>query len=586
MLVIFSQIELECEIRSNTVKDWLPQWWHAYPQGALGSDLLAGIVLTVLVLPQSLAYAMLAGLPPQIGLSASILPVIAYALVGSSMTQAVGPVAITAIMTYSLLSPLAAPASPHYLALAAQLALLSGIAVLALGVLRLGFLSNLLSRPVVSGFIAGSALLILVSQLRLLLGVDVDPGNTWEQLWSIRERIPQSNIYAVLLGGTGVVVLLASRAWTVRLLTAVGITQFFAGLMARLVPLLLVVCSTLLLVALDLDVHHGVAIVGSVKGELPALALGAPDWSELRLLVVPAMVLAFVGTVQNITMAQALAMKRRERVDANHELVGLGFSNVVAAFSGGMPVGGGLSRSAVNVASGAQTPLAGIVSALCMLCIVSIGTSWFARIPLAVLAACIVVAAIGMIDVAEFWRAWAYDRADAVAFGGTALGVLTLGLQLGIALGVGLSLATLLYRASTPHIAVIGRIVGTEHFRNVDRHGVETLPGVLFLRIDESIFFGNLQAIESRLMAEIAKLSKPRGVVLIMSAVNRVDLTAVEALTEIQLNLRERGIELHLAEVKGPVQDRMQTTPVWQSIGENVHLSANAAFEAVRGKAG
>jgi len=550
----------------------------------LGADVLAGIVLAVLVLPQSLAYAMLAGLPPQAGLYASILPVIAYSIVGSSMTQAVGPVAITAIMTYALLSPLAVPLSPHYLALSALLALMSGFAVMAMGALRLGFLSNLLSRPVVSGFISGSALLILVSQLRLLLGLDVHAANTWEQLLLVYRLLPHANSYAVLMGAGGIVVLMASRVWGVGLLAAWGATQFFADLISRLVPLLLVVCSTLLVVVLDLDLHQGIATVGSVEGGLPELALRVPEWSEFRLLVVPALVMAFVGTVQNITMAQALAMKRRERVAANHELIGLGLSNVVSAFSAGMPVGGGLSRSAVNVASGARTPLAGIVSALCMLGLVLIGTSWFARVPLPILAACIVVAAIGMIDIGEFRRAWSYDRADAIAFAGTALGVLALGLQLGIALGVGLSLATLLYRASAPHIAVVGRIVGTEHFRNVDRHGVETLPGVLFLRIDESIFFGNLQAIESRLMAEIAKLADPLDVVLILSAVNRIDLTGVEALGEMHQNLRERGIELHLAEVKGPVQDRMQRTSLWANVGCNVHLSAQVAFEVLQNK--
>jgi SulP family sulfate permease len=323
-------------------------------------------------------------------------------------------------------------------------------------------------------------------------------------------------------------------------------------------------------------------VVGHVATGLPVLAPMLPGWSELGLLVVPALVLAFIGTVQNITMAQALAIKRHERIDANQELIGLGISNIVAAPFGGMPVGGGLSRSAVNVASGAQTPLAGIVSGLFMLCIVLLGTSWFARIPLAILAASIMVAALSMIDVAELRRAWDYDRADAIAFMGTALGVLVLGLQTGILLGIGLSMATLLYRASTPHIAVVGRIVGTEHFRNVERHGVETLPDVLFLRIDESLFFGNLSAIESRLMNEIAKVPKAHDVVLIMSAVNRVDLTALEALTEVHQDLWARGIELHLAEVKGPVQDRMLHTMLWKNLSGRVHLSVNDAFEFVK----
>jgi SulP family sulfate permease len=299
------------------------------------------------------------------------------------------------------------------------------------------------------------------------------------------------------------------------------------------------------------------------------------------LLALPALSVAFIGTVQNIGMAQALAVKRRERIDANQELVGLGASNMVAAFCGGMPVGGGISRTAVSVAAGAQTPLASVVAALSMLGILMVGTTGFTRMPLAVLAACIIAAALSMVDVGALRRAWAYDRADGSALLGTAVGVIVLGLQWGIALGIALSLATLLYRASTPHIAVMGRIAGTEHFRNVERHGVETLPGVVFLRVDESLFFGNLRSIEARLSAVTHQAPAVHDVVLVMSAVNRVDMTALDALTEIHDDLHKRNIRLHLAEVKGPVQDRMAHTPLWKSLAGKVHLSCNDAFKVL-----
>jgi SulP family sulfate permease len=563
----------------HLLKYLLPLWITQYPKRHLGADLLAGLVVTVLVLPQSLAYAMLAGLPPQAGLYVSILPVVAYALVGSSMTQAVGPVAITAIMTYSVLSPLAVPGSTHYLALAALLAMLSGVLVLALGLLRMGFLSNLLSRPVVNGFIAGSAFLILLSQLKLLLGMEIQGASAWAQLESAFDQRHHANLTTLLLGGVGMIVLLLSRTYLAKLLVWQSVPQLLADLAARLMPLLVLIFATCVVVLLDLDRLQGVAVVGQVKNGLPDYVFYIPKLSELNLLLVPALILAFIGIVQNISMAQALAMKRRERVDANRELIGLGLSNIVASIFGGMPVGGGLSRSAVNLASGAQTPLASIVSAFVMLCLVLLGTGWFGRIPLSILAASIMVAALQMIDVALLRRAWTYDRADAFAFIGTALGVLMLGLQMGIVLGIGFSMATLLYRASTPHIAVVGRIVGTEHFRNIERHGVQTLPGVLFLRIDESIFFGNLRAIESRLLSELFRQPDALHVVLIMSAVNRVDLTGLEALTEIQQDLRARGIELHLAEIKGPVQDRMMGTELWKNLSGRIHLSANTAFE-------
>lgn len=563
----------------NSPKKLLPRWIKAYPREQLTTDLVAGLIVAVLVIPQSLAYALLAGLPPQVGLYVSIFPVIAYALFGSSMTQSVGPVAITAIMTFAVLSPLAAPGSAQYIALAASLSLLSGAVILAYGVLRLGFLSQLLSRPVVSGFISGSAVLIVISQLKFLLGVKVSGSTSWQVISSLVENAPQTRSVTLLIGAVALVVLYSSRRWLAGFLARFGLSSRSAGYVVRLMPLIVVVIATLIVVRFDLDHRHGVAVVGTVPEGLVSFTFFVPSLDSLKLLTVPALILALIGMVQNITMAQALAIKRRERVDANRELLGLGTANIVAAFYGGMPVGGGLSRSAINVAAGAQSPLASIVSALVMLGVVATGTHWFARLPLAVLAASIVIAAIGMIDIKAFRQAWSYDRADALALLGTGLGVMVFGLERGIALGIGLSLATLLLRASTPHIAVIGRIAGTEHFRNVERHGVETIPGALFLRIDESLFFGNLSAVESRLSTEFEKAPDIRDVVLIMSAVNRVDTTAMEVLTDLNRELGGRKIRLHLAEVKGPVQDRLARSPLWTALSGEVHLSVNDAFE-------
>ena len=564
------------------IQRWTPHWVSHYRREHLSDDLIAGLIVTVLVIPQSLAYALLAGLPPQVGLYASIFPVIAYALLGSSMTQAVGPVAITAIMTFAVLSPLAAPGSSQYLMLAATLSLFSGLLVLVFGALRLGFLSQLLSRPVISGFISGSAVLIVLSQIKFLLGISPQGSSSWQVLISLFEHASQTNPITLAIGATSLVLLFVARRWLAGALTGVGVRKRRAEFAVRLTPLVVLIVATGVVIALELDVKRGVAVVGEVKEGLASFTFFMPDPQMLELLVGPALILALIGMVQNITMAQALAIRRREKVDANRELVGLGAANITAAFYGGMPVGGGLSRSAVNTAAGAQSPLASIVSALSMLAIVAMGTHWLAKLPLAVLAASIVVAAISMVDVKAFRQAWAYDRADALALLGTALGVLILGIQQGIAVGIGLSLATLLLRASTPHIAVIGRIPGTEHFRNVERHGVETLPGVLFLRIDESLFFGNLSAVEARLTLELEKSPDTHDLVLIMSAVNRIDTTAMEVLTDFNRELAERGIRLHLAEVKGPVQDRLEKSPLWPALSGSVHLSVNEAFESFK----
>lgn len=555
----------------------LPRWASPYPRKHLASDVLAGIIVTILVIPQSLAYALLAGLPPQAGLYVSILPVLAYALFGSSMVQAVGPVAITAIMTYSVLTPIAAPGSPAYIGLAAVLALGSGLLLVACGLLRLGFLANLLSRPVIAGFISGSAVLIVFSQLKHFFGIQ--PAGS-DAATVLRALVDGGHLeMASLIGLSAVLALAFARLWLAGLLGRIGLKQAAAAFVVRLFPLLVVLTGTLAVIVWDLDRTHGVAVVGRIAEGLPGLVPFMPAAAEIRQLALPILLVALIGMVQNISMGQALAIRRRERLDANAELLGLGSANVVAAFSGGMPVGGGVSRTAVNVASGAQTPLASIVSAAAMLVVVAGAAPLFARLPLAVLAASIIVAAVSMIDLRTLRQAWQYDRADGLAAWGTAVGVFLLGLEAGIGLGILFSLATLLYRASTPHIAVLGRIPDSEHFRNVDRHAVETLPGVLFLRIDESLFFGNLYALESRLASELEKAGDTRHVVLIMNAVNRVDATAMEVLNDLNRDLGGRGIALHFAEVKGPVQDRLIGTPLWQSLSGQVFLSVNDAYE-------
>ncbi len=565
----------------------LPAWIAQYPGKELPADLLAGVIVTLLVLPQSLAYALLAGLPPQAGLYASIVPVIVYALFGSSMVQAVGPVAITAIMTYSVLAPIAMPQSPEYIALAAVLSWLSGLIILMAGLLKLGFLSQLLSRPVIAGFISGSAVLIVLSQLKQIFGLVVAGNEPLPILAALMLQVAHPDHPATLLmGGGALFLLLGGRYLLPELLKRAGMNADKRAFITRLTPLLVIVLATGAVHAFALDEKHGIAVIGAVAAQLGDIKLRLPDAGSLRLLVVPALLVALIGMVQNISMSQALAIKRRERVDANRELLGLGSANIAAAFYGGMPVGGGVSRSAINVAAGAQTPLASIVSAVVMIAVLLGAAPWFARVPLTALAASIIVAAIGMIDLRSLRQAWAYDRADALAYLGTALGLLLLGLEAGIALGILLSLATLLLHASKPHIAVIGRIPDSEHFRNVERHAVETIPGVLMLRIDESLFFGNLNAVEARLSQELAKAGDIHDVVLIMSAINRVDTTAMEFLTDLNHDLRGRRIRLHLAEIKGPVQDRLLRSPLWKSLSGQVFLSVNSAFETLAGEAG
>lgn len=557
-----------------------PQWLRDYPRRDLGADISAGMLVSILVVPQSLAYALLAGLPPHFGLYASIFPVLAYAWFGSSRVQAVGPVAITAIMTYTVLLPLSRPGSAEYIMLAATLSLLSGALVFACGLARLGFLSQLLSRPVASGFISGSAVLIVCSQFKHLLGQGSLPAQPWT-LSGLQAVFNSVHGMTALMGGLSLFLLILARTWLAPSLKRLGAAPATAAFAARLAPLIVVALGSLVVYLGALDQRHGLAVVGDIVGGLPLLSWHVPDGESVQRLIVPALTLALIGMVQNISMAQALAVKRGERVDANRELVGLGLANVTSAFTGGMPVGGGVSRSAVNVASGAQTPLASVVAALATLLIVLWASPWLAHLPLATLAASIMLAAWSMVDLAALRQAMAYDRADALAWLGTALAVIALGVDVGIGLGVVLSMATLLFHASTPHMAIVGRLPGSEHFRNVARHRVDTLPHALFLRIDESLFFGNLAAIESYIRQALAQQPDCRDLVLVMNAVNRMDSTAVDTLAELNRDLLAQGIRLHFAEIKGPVQDRLQHTALWRHLSGQVFLSASAAFDAL-----
>lgn len=558
----------------------IPAWLRGYPRRRLADDLPAGLLVAVLALPQSLAYALLAGLPPQAGLYVSILPAIAYAWVGSSMVQAVGPVAITAIMTFSVLQPLATPGSIEYAGLAACLALMSGMLLAAGSLLRLGFLSQLLSRPVIQGFVSGSAILIVSSQLTHLLGLESAGNNLLAQAIALRAQLATGLTPTAWIGLISLAALACARLGLDSFLRWLGLRPAHAAFVVRLLPLLVVALATVAVIRFDLEAAS-VAVVGRINAGLPYFQWTTPDIATIRSLALPALMMALVGMVQNIAMAQALAIKRGERVDANGELLGLGAANLVAAVYGGMPVGGGVSRSALNVAAGAQSPLATMVSAAAMAVIVAGFAASFSHMPLAVLAASIMVAAFSMIDLTSLRNAWEYDRADALAWLATAGGVLFLGLERGIELGILLSLVTLLVRASTPHIARLGRIAGSEHFRNADRHAVETIPGVVFLRIDESLFFGNMNVLEARLTSEINEMPGMHDIVLVMSAVNRVDTTAMEMLCDANRTFGERGIKLHLAEVKGPVQDRLGRSRLWATLSGRVFLSANDAFLAL-----
>ena len=558
----------------------LPNWLRQYQRPWLSGDLTAGLIVTVMLIPQSLAYAMLAGLPPQIGLYASILPLLAYAFFGSSMTLAVGPVAVASLMTASALTPLAAPGSESYLMLAVLMALMSGLILFIAGLLRLGFLAYFLSHPVISGFISGSAILIAVGQLKYLLGVSLPSGSIIATVQGLAHQISAINTNTAVIGIAALLFLFFARSALAPLLKAAGLPSKLAELLTKLAPMAVVIMSTAIVASTGLDQSAQVAIVGQVPSGLPSIGLPQISWQQTQALWLPALLISLVGFVESVSVAQSLALKRGQRISPDRELLGIGAANIASAFSGGYPVTGGFARSVVNFSAGANTPAAGVISAVLMAIVISAFTGWFYYLPVSVLAATIIVAVLGLLDWHTLREAWRYDKADAVSLLLTFAGVIFLGVEEGILLGVALSLAVLVWRSSHPHMAVVGRVPGTEHFRNIDRHQVDTLSGLIALRIDESLYFANAQIIEEKVEALIQSNTDTRTVLMILSAVNQLDSTALAMLTDMQKDLAARNITLQFAEIKGPVLDRLRSTPLGEKMHDHIFLSTHEAFVA------
>ena len=567
------------------LKKLLPDWLQQYQSTWLAGDVIAGAIVTVMLIPQSLAYAMLAGLPPQAGLYASLLPIFAYALFGSSMTLAVGPVAVASLMTATALAPLAIAGSVDYAALAVILALLSGVMLFVFGVLRLGFLAYFLSHPVISGFISGSAVVIAIGQLKYIFGINTPRGGIITTLHGLIAGFPTLNVSTTLLGCGALLFLFFARSYLATVLKHIGLSAKSADLSAKLAPMMVVIVATLIVNLGQLDQQAQVSVVGNVPAGLPSLAIPSIQLHDIQALWLPALLISLVGFVESVSVAQSLALKRNQRITPNKELLGIGAANIASALSGGYPVTGGFARSVVNFSAGANTPGAGVVSAILMAVVVAVATSWFYYLPHAVLAATIIVAVLGLIDFKTLQQSWHYDRADAISLILTFFGVIFLGVEEGIVIGVVLSLAVVVWRSSRPHMAVVGRVPGTEHFRNIDRHDVELAHGLIALRVDESLYFANAQVLEDKIESLVAASSDTRAVLLIMSAVNQLDSTALAMLDELEKNLQAKHISLQFAEIKGPVLDRLLNTDLGQRMQDRIFLSTHQAFLRYTSKA-
>jgi SulP family sulfate permease len=540
--------------------------------------LTAGIITAILLIPQAMAYSILAGLPPEVGLYASIAPPILYAFFGSSRALAVGPVAVASLMVASTLSQHAAVGTGEYYAAALILAFLIGSFLILMGVARLGFMANFLSHPVMSGFTSAAAIVIAFSQLANLFGLQIPRGLRIDEITIfVINHLGDINLATIIISTSSIVMLIFMQRFLGKGLNRLCLPSGLAQGLSKAAPLFLVILMTSTTAILSLDTSAGLAVVGTIPAGLPSLSLPYFGLTTLYDFALPAALIALVSFVESVAIARVLANKRRQKIDVNQELIGLGVANVGAAFSGGSPVCGGFSRSAVNFSAGANTQLAAILTALLIGLSVLFFTPLFYFLPQAVLAAIIVVAVLGLIDFGAISTAWNYNKGDAVSMMAAFIVVLIQGIEAGIVSGVIISIALHLWRNSRPHIAIVGRIGDTEHFRNVERHQVKTCAGVLALRIDESLFFANAQYLENFILSVIAEKQNVKDIVLICSAVNAIDTSALESLENLAADLGNAGVILNLAEVKGPVMDRLSRTNLFDHLG-NIYLSTHDAF--------
>lgn len=556
------------------------QWGRTYDRQAFSGDLLAAVTVTIMLIPQSLAYALLAGLPPEAGLYASIAPIIFYAIFGTSRALAVGPVAVVSLMTAAAIGTIAEQGSMGYALAALTLAGLSGVILLLLGLLKLGFLANFLSHPVIAGFITASGILIAASQIKHIIGVTAGGDTLPELVVSLAASLSQTNLATLALGVAATAFLFWVRKGLKPLLRRLGIGAGPADMITKAGPVVAVVATTLVVWGFGLDAQ-GVRIVGAVPQGLPPLTLPSFSPDLIGLLILPAFLISIIGFVESISVAQTLAAKKRQRIDPDQELIGLGAANIGAAFTGGYPVTGGFARSVVNFDAGAETPAAGAFTAVGLGIAALALTPLIYFLPIATLSATIIVAVLSLVDFSVLKRSWAYSKPDFIAVTATILFTLGMGVETGVSAGVILSIGLHLYRTSRPHVAEVGLVPGTQHFRNINRHKVVTDKSILTIRIDESLYFANARFLEDYIYDRLAGDQQIRHVVLMCSAINEIDLSALESLEAINQRLSDSGVRLHLSEVKGPVMDGLGKTHFLDVLTGQVFLSQYDAWAAL-----
>jgi SulP family sulfate permease len=554
-------------------------WLEGYKTSIFADDLLAATVVSILLVPQCLAYAFLAGLPPQLGIYASIFPLVAYVLFGSSNYLNVGPTAVISLMTAACIATL--PPETRVVS-AGALALMTGGLLMIAGVLKAGFVMNFVSRPVVSAYITGAALLIIFSQAKHILGLQVDSRTAFGMVAELVRQVPQSKPLAVLTGLIAIMLFVLARRMLPFLLVKSGFRAKTAKLLARMAPILIIAAFVGLSTLLKFGETYGLSIVGSVPAGLPPVSFPGLTLVGYEELLVPAVVIAIVAFVDSTSTAQELAARKRGRVDPNRELLGLGAANAVAGMTGGYPINGSMSRSAVNFTAGGKTPLVGLLVAGFMALTALFLTPALKNLPLSVLSALIIVACLNLLDFRSIWRTWTYSRADGITALATFFSVIILGVQWGVLAGVVLAMVLHIRVSLTPHMPLVGRFPGTEHYRDADRFNVETDETVKTLRIDEGLYYANARFLEDRVAEVVSENSDMTDLVLMCSGVNHIDASALSSLEEINRRLKGLEIKLHLSDMQSAVRERMYRSDFLDKLNGRVFLSQHDAMTALQ----
>lgn len=568
--------------RSGRLAAWSPllHQLRTQPRASLYDDVIAGTVTATLLIPQTLAYSLLAGLPPQMGIYAAIIPTILYALLGSSRTSVVGPVAVQAVMIAAALSAFVAAHPDAGPGGALMIAAMSGALLLGMGALRMGWLTNFISRPVLSGFSTGAAIFIISTQLGAVLGLRTPGGSPLNSVLSLFEGISASHVQTAWFGLGALLFLLLAKQPLIWLFRVLGLPVQAAVMLGRAAPLFAVALATLASLALGAS-SLGVKVIGEIPHTLPSASLAVLNLQGWMELMPSAVLIAVVGYVETISVAKVLAFRRRQKIDPDQELVALGVANLGAAGFGAMPVAGGFTKSSANFEAGAQSQFSAVVAALWVGLVAAVFTGLLQELPRAVLSSIIIVAVWKLIDLQSLRRNWQFSRGDGASQLATISGVLLLGVEEGLLVGALLAAALFLYRTSRPYIVELGRIPGTEHFRSALRRQVETYPHLLIIRIDESLYFANTPRVESELQRLVVDHPKASDVVLVMSAVGHIDASSLEMLEQFEHELSASNIRLHLSECKGPLLEQLQNTLLMRRIGmSRVHLTTYAALAA------